>query len=252
MTSTPRVRHDGLQERPHDGLRDGQLTRRSLLRALVAGAAVSVVPVTAFAAAKKTTKKAKKAAATGSTTTGSTATNAPTAPASPATAAAAKSAVPSTVQPVSGVASGEVVVGFTYSTTDARPRNPYIAVWVETPAGVPVRTLALQYQVGKGQRWLPDLRRWYQADQTRAAGAVDVATTKSSPTRIPGAQKLVWDGKDDLGTIVPGGDYVLYIEGAREHGPYSLITQPINTTKPSSAKLADSGELTSVTVEVRG
>ena len=44
-----------------------------------------------------------------------------------------------------------------------------MAVWVEDADGHPVRTLSLWVSSGGAGpfQWLPDLKRWYQADQER-------------------------------------------------------------------------------------
>jgi hypothetical protein len=101
-----------------------------------------------------------------------------------------------------------------------RYQRPYVAVWLEDAKGLPVRTLSLWYQTGKGNRWLPDLKRWFKAND-----GSDLAATISSPTREPGTYKLVWDGKNDKKVLVDQGEYFICIESAREHGPYQLIRE---------------------------
>ena len=107
-----------------------------------------------------------------------------------------------------------------------RYNRPYVAVWLEDASGKPVRTLCLWYQSGKGNRWLPDLRRWFRAEESRkASDGGDLAATISGPTREPGAYKLVWDGKNDKKALVDQGEYYICIEAAREHGTYQLIRE---------------------------
>ena len=50
-----------------------------------------------------------------------------------------------------------------------RYRRPYVAVWVEDADGYPVRTLSLWVSSGGAGpfQWLPDLKRWFKADNDR-------------------------------------------------------------------------------------
>jgi hypothetical protein len=112
-----------------------------------------------------------------------------------------------------------------------RYQRPYVAVWLEDAKGLPVRTLSLWYQTGKGNRWLPDLKRWFNAND-----GSDLAATLSGPTREPGAYKLVWDGKNDKKTLVDQGEYFICIEAAREHGTYQLIRERLEFAGTPFAK----------------
>lgn len=194
-------------------------TRRSFLRTVVAAVStIVVIGSPAGAAAKKTTKKVTKKTAKTATTKAPAASNA-------ATAGSGSAAFPGTE---------ELVIGFTYTAADSggRIRNPYVAVWIEDISGASLRTLQLSYQSGKGLRWLPNLRRWYQADQVRQiSGGTDLLGTISSATRLPalrdlaGAYSVAWNGLDDRGGAIAVGDYVLCVEAAREKGPYSLLKE---------------------------
>jgi hypothetical protein len=129
-------------------------------------------------------------------------------------------------------------------------RNPYVAVWLETADGTPVRTISLSYQKGKGDRWLPDLKRWYGGYQTRESK--DMITSVTSATRVPGTYSYSWDGLDDSAKPLAKGDYVLVIEGAREKGPYSLAKQTVSLTgEPFKATVPDNGELKGMIVELK-
>lgn len=112
---------------------------------------------------------------------------------------------------------------------DPRPHRPYVAVWVEDKDGVPVKTLTLWVQnSGRGPRWIPDLRRWFRGERLRQlADGGDLVATVSSATRMPGAYKLVWNGRDDQNQKVKQGAYTLFIEAAREHGTYQLIRKDL-------------------------
>ncbi len=225
---------------PESSVADGSTaSRRRFLAAFTA--AIGAVFVSGSPAGAATTKTTKKKPPRKKTTAKATIAAA-TVPVNTSGAAA----FPST---------DEVVIAFTYTpaSSGGRIHNPYIAVWVEDLNGVSQRTLQLSYQPGKGLRWLPDLRRWYQADQVRQiAGGVDLLSTVSSATRLPGAYALAWNGLDDTGTPVAAGDYVLCVEAAREKGPYSLAKEKI-TVGPTMApvKFADTGELSAITVALK-
>jgi FAD:protein FMN transferase len=148
-----------------------------------------------------------------------------------------------------------MALSFTYAPSDGgRVHNPYLAVWIEDAAGTPLRTLNVTMQGGtKGQKYLKDLRRWFTSDQARiSAGGSDILEAVTSPTRLPGATDLVWDGRNDAGEFVAAGSYTLCIEAARERGPYDLLCEELAFTgEPFEQQLADSGDLQQVTVSVR-
>jgi hypothetical protein len=108
-----------------------------------------------------------------------------------------------------------------------RYRRPYVAVWIEDKDQFPVRTLTLWMQTDDpGPRWHRDLKRWYKQDALRRL--VDdkkLIGTVSAATKPPGAYKVNWDGKDDNDKLVAKGKYTLFIEAAREHGTYQLLSK---------------------------
>lgn len=115
--------------------------------------------------------------------------------------------------------------------------RPYVAVWIETPSGEAVRTLALWIERPK---WLPDLRRWSRLHRTQG-GFVDAI---SRATRKPGSYTLAWDGRDDAGNAMAPGEYVLLIEATREHGTYQIMRQPIEVgSAPFSHEIAGNAEI---------
>ncbi len=158
-----------------------------------------------------------------------------------------------TTSPAGGSASGmfpsggQLVVEFTFAV--AQPgrqiRNPYVAVWVEDQAGNLVQTISLWFQQGKGQKWLSDLRTWYSASN----GRVPVTT---GATRAPGAYSVAWNGVGTDGKPVPAGNYVLFVEAAREHGPYEITSAPITIGAAGfTVPLADRGELTRLSATLK-
>ena len=149
----------------------------------------------------------------------------------------------------------ELAVGFEiFRVEGGRYQRPYVAAWVEDKDGFPVRTLLLWLlQSEKGQRWLPDLRRWHRGDQIRRlAEDKDLVATVSGATRNPGKYSVVWDGKDDQGAPVKPGTYTFYLESAREHGAYQLMKHEFTVGGNAfTAALKDAEELKGVTLEYR-
>jgi len=150
-------------------------------------------------------------------------------------------------------AGGTMAVSFTYEQqSGGKNVPPYIAVWIENDAGSLLRTVALWYQqFGRGERWLPDLARWYNVDRDRmAAGGSSNVDAISGPTRGPGSFQVAWDGAIDGATAQPGR-YFVCVESARERGPYSLIREPIDLNGMTMQQgLSNDGELVNASVTV--
>jgi thiamine biosynthesis lipoprotein len=123
----------------------------------------------------------------------------------------------------------ELLINFEISQLEGFARRPYVAVWIEDRDKKPVRTVALWFQK---DRWLRDLRLWYTTNTARFEGGANKANTSSisSATRSAGKYSVKWDGKDDKGELVKPGKYTIYIEAAREHGTYQVISQEMNFT----------------------
>jgi thiamine biosynthesis lipoprotein ApbE len=152
----------------------------------------------------------------------------------------------------------ELVINFEINSPEAekgRYRRPYVAVWVEDKDGRPVRTLVLWVSMGGSgpYQWLPDLKRWYQGDQDRKlVEKKEIFFTVSRPTRPPGKYKIIWDGKDNHGRQLEGGEYMLTIEAAREHGTYQSIRKQMTLTgKPFREELKGNVEIRSASIEYR-
>ncbi len=176
------------------------------------------------------------------------ATQAPVAPTA-AGDSAASDTVADTAAPASGsraIAEGsQMTLDFTYTASGGgRVHSPYIAAWVEDPDGNLVQTIAVWFESGKGEKWLPDLSSWY-------AAASDTDVTTSGATRTPGTYSLVWDGTDWNGAAAPAGSYRVFVESAREKGPYSITSAEIALDGgATSVTLPDNGELSALTVTV--
>lgn len=143
-----------------------------------------------------------------------------------------------------------LTVNFTLlAPSSGRYQRPYVAVWIEDVSGNPVRTLALWAELsGRGQRYVRELRRWYQ-DTSGGDGLSDTAT---GPTRLPGQYSVAWDGKTDAGKAAAAGDYFVCLEYAREHGPYDLIRQQVTLgAAPFKKPLPGAAELGDVSVAYR-
>jgi thiamine biosynthesis lipoprotein ApbE len=129
-----------------------------------------------------------------------------------------------------------------------RVHRPFVAVWVVDADKKPVRQIALWFNK---QKWLNEIRSWYATYyHDFSAGNADLSST-SSATRSPGKYTLKWDGKDDKGNFVKQGTYTLYIEAAREHGTYQLMTQAFDTKKPQHIDIAGNTEVSSASLDYR-
>ena len=226
-------------------LRFVRTVRRSHLARLAATGALVVIPAACgsndadvFGAAGQSVTTDQTVTTEAVTTTAALAETTATTVTTVTTAAADDAADAATVP-----ATAEMVVDFTYTAeaSGGRAHNPYVAVWVEDTDGNLVRTISLWYeQSDKGARWLNDLSSWY------GSSGGDVLT--SGATRAAGSYSVVWDGTDLDGGTVAAGQYVVYIESAREHGPHSITAVEVTLGNDGfSVTLRDDGELSSAT-----
>jgi FAD:protein FMN transferase len=140
----------------------------------------------------------------------------------------------------------ELVLSLELAQIPGFARRPYVAVWVEDKDKNPVRTISLWYSK---DRWLHDLRAWYNACYIQYAGSANSMSTISSATRSAGKYTLKWDGKDDKGNYVKPGTYTICIEAAREHGTYQMMRQEMNFSgTPQTASLTGNVEIAGVTL----
>ncbi len=213
------------------------VSRRAFLRSSLATGALAAL----LAACGKSDAETFATPTTTSTTGG--------AGASDATATTPTATVAPVGDPLPAGAALTIDFSFT-PQSGSRIRNPYVAVWLEDASGELVDTVALWYQAGRGQRWLHELQRWYDADQTRiTAGGTDTVDIISKPTQQPGSYSVVWNGTGSNGAAVGQGSYFVCIEAAREHGPYQLIREAVTIGADAvSAALADQGELTGASI----
>jgi hypothetical protein len=152
-------------------------------------------------------------------------------------------------EPVGGAplpASATMTIDFTFTAgaDSAGPgpaRNPYLAVWIEDTNEELVSTVSL-WHMQQNERWLGELKRWYTV-----SGGYE---TNTGATRVAGSYTVRWDGKGREGTKVRAGTYFVCIEGAREHGPYELIREPMTLgTDPVERAMKPNGELTAASAK---
>jgi FAD:protein FMN transferase len=120
-------------------------------------------------------------------------------------------------------------VAITFQIGDPRSaagRRPYVSVFVETPDGQTVRTIALWAQ--RQIAWLRQLRHWYRSevDRQEAKGG-NLVNTLTSPTRRPGSYTVVWDGRDNTEEYVEQGRYVVLIETIRQNAGNHIVRQEL-------------------------
>ena len=152
----------------------------------------------------------------------------------------------------------ELVVNFEINQPERAGRGyrrPYVAVWVEDKDGFPVRNLSLWVSMGGAGpfQWLPDLKRWYKADQAGSRSTRRTCSSRS-PARPgrPANTRSIWDGKDDHGKPLPAGEYTVYIDAAREHGTYQSIRKEVTLAdKPFTEELKGNVEIKSASIEYR-
>lgn len=215
--------------------------RRDFLKRAAALGALALVP--GLAACSKDDADTFADASTTSTTKAPGGTGASTTAADGATTTTGAAAVGDALP--DGAA---LEVAFTYTADGdgfGPARNPFIAVWVETAAGELVANISVWYNPPKGQRWINNLSSWYAADGAYySANGSDDLEAKTGATRPAGAYTVSWDGVDAAGERAMQGEYVVFVESAREHGSHSLTSAPITLgTGATEATLDDDGEL---------
>lgn len=97
--------------------------------------------------------------------------------------------------------------------------RPYVAVWIENEQQQPVRLVEAWLEKPD---WIKDLRRFWRKLGRSEPQLVDART---GATKGPGSYKVRWDGKDEQGNAVAAGNYVLFVEAAREQGGRNLAKQ---------------------------
>ncbi|MEZ5937879.1 MAG: DUF2271 domain-containing protein [Hyphomonadaceae bacterium] len=127
-----------------------------------------------------------------------------------------------------------------YTTFQAPPRqrkrdpsfrSPYVAIWISDADNRPIRTLLL---VGTIKEWHQDNFIWWSLNRGRA---MQLLAARSMSTRGSGEYRVLWDGADDAGKMMPAGKYVMHVETSRERGRHTHRSLVIDAT---GAKTSDS------------
>lgn len=126
--------------------------------------------------------------------------------------------------------------------------RPYVAIWISDTAQLPRKNLLL---LGENERWARENTRWWRRVGRRNPELLDGV---ARPTRGPGQYQLQWDGKDDFGADLAGGDYILHLEASRENGESSYQALPFVWGKGEAQvqELAPAGELGAIRLEISG
>jgi hypothetical protein len=128
---------------------------------------------------------------------------------------------------------GRVEISFTFQQLAGFASNQY-AVWIEDDAGEYVRTVfATRFTADGGWKTRPlALAHWVEKSSLpeMSSGAVDAF---SGPTPRPGEQTYVWDCKDNAGTTVPAGKYVVCVEGTLRNEDVVIYTAAVEVGGPS-------------------
>ncbi|WP_137168400.1 DUF2271 domain-containing protein [Salinimonas lutimaris] len=123
---------------------------------------------------------------------------------------------------------------------------PYVAVWLADSRKKRVEDIAVWYDVDmkddEGEKWLKDLRLWWRRSGRTLDMPVDGV---SGATRRPGEYTI--DLHNSL-SAQPAGDYILYVEAARELGGREVLEIPISlpVTTPLSQTANGENELESI------
>ncbi|QJR80695.1 DUF2271 domain-containing protein [Alteromonas pelagimontana] len=123
---------------------------------------------------------------------------------------------------------------------------PYVAVWLADDKAKRVKDIAVWYDTQmenqKGEKWLKDLRLWWRRSGRSAELPIDGV---SGATRRPGTSTVDLDGTFDN---LPAGNYVLYVEAARELGGREVLSVPLTlpVTTASTEKAQGKNEITTI------
>ena len=136
----------------------------------------------------------------------------------------------------------------------AEYHRPYTAVWIERADQGFATNLAVWYDLKKkdneGTKWLKDLRQWWRKSGRELQMPVDGL---SGATRAPGEHQVALAGGTSALDKLPGGDYALIVEAAREGGGREVVRLPFQWPPKASQISHARGEheLGTVTMELR-
>lgn len=102
-------------------------------------------------------------------------------------------------------------------------KAPYLAVWLSKKGETaPKAQLALW---GEQPRWYQELRSWWRQFGRQQQ---DNLQHWAGATRRAGVYQLQWNGRDLQGQPLAAGEYVLYLEIAREDGGREKLAVPLD------------------------
>lgn len=140
--------------------------------------------------------------------------------------------------------------------TVAEYHTPYAAVWLESAEEgdkKTVKTLSVWYadkkREGGGEKWLKDLRQWWRRDGRGLTFPIDGV---SGATKLAGVHQLSYtQGAAPLGDLAKG-NYVLFVELAREGGGREVVKVPFTWPVKEATSLKETGttEVGAVTLEL--
>jgi thiamine biosynthesis lipoprotein len=134
-------------------------------------------------------------------------------------------------------------------------KRPFVAVWIEGPEHVSIRTLAVWYS---RPRWLPELKAWYRRNGGHFTTDTGSFRSITSATRPSGKYSLKWDGRDNHGNLMKPGSYLISIEAVQEHsliqpfGSYTLLRSEIDCNESAKfINLTGNGGIISASLTYR-
>ncbi|RYY75592.1 MAG: DUF2271 domain-containing protein [Gammaproteobacteria bacterium] len=138
----------------------------------------------------------------------------------------------------------------------AEYHTPYTAVWLESAEDgdkKTVKTLSVWYadkkREGGGEKWLKDLRQWWRRDGRSLTFPIDGV---SGATKLAGIHKLTYtQGAAPLGDLAKG-NYLLFVEIAREGGGREVVKVPFTWPVEKATTLSATGttEVGAVSLEL--
>lgn len=135
----------------------------------------------------------------------------------------------------------------------AEYHRPYVAVWIARENHQVVRDLAVWYDLelrdNEGEKWLKDMRQWWRRSGRTQSMPIDGVT---GATRAPGKHPIHFtSGEVPLGDL-PDGDYILWVEAAREVGGRELVRIPFTWPQPGEYTDSGSEELGEIRLVIDG
>ena len=123
---------------------------------------------------------------------------------------------------------------------------PYVATWIETDSRETVLATSLWYD--DQTKWLKDIRQWWRKTGRSQKSPYDGVT---GATRRPDMHTLRFKN-DEINQKLKPGNYVFYIEAAREVGGREVLKMPFSwpLNKPFKVSVQGQSELGKVTLSI--